>query len=343
MPQVHMPKNWTPPYPSWSAEFPPQVREIVIGCFAAQLAGKGNGDFHRWAQAALSLDEAPEHCERASYADAQGCVNSLYVCYWTDRARYHAWAESPQVASWWDDPVRLQGPEGYWREVVFAPLNRLETLFSSEDSAGMAALAPGFTGPIREHAYWGAMRDRMPDSESDGFRNPTGAELAYQPSVGSKAKRVRIRPPENLCLIRSAQNWTQCEGEELAIYQRDVHPTLIEGMNYIRDNPLDSGCISCRFMDELTKDGRPQNKTFGLAYFLTMAHLEAWAKHHPSHLAIFRSFHQMVRKLEFQVDLKLWHEVIVLPQGPHVFEYLNCHEKTGLLPFFPSQERNEAP
>ena len=348
MPQAQMPRNWTPPYPAWSAEFPPHVREVVIGCFAAQHGREGNREgngaaFQDWAQAALSLDQAPDHHERAFHVDAQGWANSLYICYWTDRSRYDAWTASPQVASWWDDPERLQCAQGYWREVIFAPLNRLETLFSSEDGAGMAALAPGFAGPIREHAYWGAMRDRVPDSEGDGFRNPDGAELAYQPSVESRTRRVRIRPPENLCLIRSAQNWTQCKGEELAIYEQEVHPTLIKGMNYIRDNPLDSGCISCRFMEELTEDGQRQAKTFGLAYFLTMAHLEAWAKRHPSHLAIFRSFHEMVRKLNFQADLKLWHEVIVLPPGPHVFEYLNCHEKTGLLPFFAPDQRSAAP
>ena len=135
-------------------------------------------------------------------------------------------------------------------------------------------------------------------------------------------------------MIRSAQNWTQCQGSELDLYQNEVHPVLIEGMNFIRDNPLDTGCISCRFMDELTETGEKQAKTFGMAYFLTMTHLEAWVRSHPTHLAIFRSFHKMVQQLDFQLDLRLWHEVIVLPEGPHIFEYVNCHEKTGLLPYF---------
>lgn len=42
MPQAQMPRNWTPPYPAWSAEFPPHVREVVIGCFAAQHGREGN-------------------------------------------------------------------------------------------------------------------------------------------------------------------------------------------------------------------------------------------------------------------------------------------------------------
>lgn len=330
-----MPQNWEPPYPSWSADFEPEVEEIIIGCFAAQSDGRPPGEFREWMQQALALDDAPRHREPASYVDAAGYANHVHICYWTSRAGYEAWAAAPQVAAWWEDEARLSGPAGYWREVIFAPMNRLETLFSSEDGAGMAAMAPGFTGPIQEHGYWGGMRDRVPDSAADDFRGANGAQLARLPAVKSRGRRVRIAPPGDLCLIRSAQNWGQCRGAELDMYLNEVHPVLIKGMDYIRDNPLDSGCLSCRFMDELGEDGSARPRTFGMALFLTMGRLEAWAKSHPSHLAIFRSFHEMVRRLEFQVDLKLWHEVVVLPEGRHVFEYVNCHENTGLLPWFP--------
>jgi aldoxime dehydratase len=334
MPQKNMPKDWGPPYPSWSAAFAPEVQAVVIGYFAVQFNSGTADEFKDWMDPALSIDNAPLHHEQASYVDVEGYTNYVYICYWTSQDCYADWIASLQVEAWWNDAARLNGTVGFWREVIFAPMERLETLFSSEDGAGMAALAPGFTGPIQEHGYWGGMRDRMPASKNNDFRSKIGDKPAYLPAVGSKAKRVRITPPENICLIRSAQNWTQCQGGELALYQNDVHPVLIEGMNFIRDNPLDTGCISCRFMDDLTEAGEKQAKTFGMAYFLTMAHLEAWVKSHPTHLAIFRSFHKMVQQLEFQVDLKLWHEVIVLPQGPHVFEYVNCHEKTGLLPYF---------
>ena len=335
MPQTNMPKDWKPPYPSWSAQFAPQVNTVVVGYFAAQYKGEDNTGFREWMELVLSIDNAPVHHEQACYVDTAGYTNYVYICYWINPVSYLTWGGSPQVTAWWDDSMRQNGATGYWREVIFAPMKRLETLFSSEDAAGMATLTPGFTGPIREHGYWGGMRDRMPASAHNGFHSSAGEKLACLPVTDSRNRRVRIAPPENICLIRSAQNWTRCRGSELDLYRNDVHPVLIEGMNYIRDNPLDTGCISCRFMDELNESGEKQSKTFGMAYFLTMAHLEAWVRSHPTHLAIFRSFHKMVRQLEFQVDLKLWHEVIVLPQGPHVFEYTNCHEKTGLLPYFP--------
>ena len=334
MPQKNMPKDWEPPYPSWSAEFAPQVSTVVIGYFAAQYRTGSIAGFKEWMQIALAVRNAPRHYEQASYVDEAGYTNDVYICYWTNPDSYTDWMVSPQVAAWWDDPARQNEATGYWREVIFAPMERLETLFSSEDTAGMATLAPGFTEPIREHGYWGGMRDRMPASEDNDFSSKIGDKLVYLPAVECKGKRLRITPPENICLIRSAQNWTQCQGSELDLYQNEVHPVLIEGMNFIRDNPLDTGCISCRFMDELTETGGKQAKTFGMAYFLTMTHLEDWVRSHPTHLAIFRSFHKMVQQLDFQLDLRLWHEVIVLPEGPHIFEYVNCHEKTGLLPYF---------
>ena len=335
MPQKNIPKDWEPPYPSWSAAFDPAVSNVVIAYFAVQSKAASTDHFHCWIQNCLAIDKAPERVERASYTDTSAYKNDVYICYWTNEADYQDWIGTKQFKNWWDDELRLSEEPGYWREVLFIPMRRLETLFSSEDAAGVAATAPKFNGPIREHAYWGGMRDRMADSAHDALGNST-ASLKVMSQVESLGKRLRVAGPENMCLIRSAQNWTDCEGEELEIYSNDVQPVLFEGMNFIRDNSVETGCISCRFMDELSMEGQSQLKTFGMAYFLTMAHLEKWAKFHPTHLAIFHSFHKMVQKLEFQVDLKLWHEVSVIPEGPHVFEYINCHEKTGLLPFFDS-------
>lgn len=336
MPQKNMPDDWQAPYPSWSATFDPEVAHVVIAYVAVQSVSSDVAHFHNWMQDCFSIAGAPEQVERASFTDSSGYMNDVYVCYWTDEENYQSWSRNPRFSAWWEDDARLVEEIGYWREVIVTPMNRLETLFSSEDAAGLAATTKQFTGPIDEHGYWGGMRDRIPDSENDALLNTSITRLEAVTNVNSQGKRLRIPAPENMCLIRSAQNWTHCQGEELDIYRNDVQPVLIEGMNFIRDNPLETGCITCRFMDELSITGETQLKTFGMAYFLTMADLEEWAKSHPTHLAIFQSFHKMVQKLDFKVDLKLWHEVIVLSADEHVFEYINCHEKTGLLPYFPA-------
>jgi aldoxime dehydratase len=46
----------------------------------------------------------------------------------------------------------------------------------------------------------------------------------------------------------------------------------------------------------------------------------------------------MVREYGKDLKLNLWHEVSVLPSERQIFEYLNCHHDTGLLPYFPSTE-----
>jgi aldoxime dehydratase len=117
-----------------------------------------------------------------------------------------------------------------------------------------------------------------------------------------------------------------------------VRPALLEGMNFLRDHPDETGCCDLRFAEETDGNGVPLQKTFGLGYFLTLGHLEKWASTHPTHLTIFSRFVIMVRQHRADLKLKLWHEVSVLPAAGQVFEYINCHPGTGLLPYFPYQE-----
>ena len=39
----------------------------------------------------------------------------------------------------------------------------------------------------------------------------------------------------------------------------------------------------------------------------------------------------MVQLMEFQIDLRLYHEVAIVKPDEVCFEYLNCHPLTGLL------------
>lgn len=38
-----------------------------------------------------------------------------------------------------------------------------------------------------------------------------------------------------------------------------------------------------------------------------------------------------VKELDFKIDLRLYHEVAVVPASAQYFEYINCHPGTGLL------------
>ena len=108
---------------------------------------------------------------------------------------------------------------------------------------------------------------------------------------------------------------------------------LTKGMKFLTENPAETGCLSCRFIEQLADTGEAEDKSFGMAYFLDLAHLEAWSKSHPTHLAIFKSFMTLAQRLGNAITIRLWHEVATLPVDGARFEYVNCHGRTGLLPF----------
>jgi aldoxime dehydratase len=102
--------------------------------------------------------------------------------------------------------------------------------------------------------------------------------------------RLRVKAPKNFTVIRSGQDWSDCEGVELAQYSDSVRPAPVEGMTFLPNHPDETGCCDLRFAAETNRDGSPLKKTFGLGYFLTLGHLEKWAATHPTHLAIFSKF-----------------------------------------------------
>jgi hypothetical protein len=104
-------------------------------------------------------------------------------------------------------------------------------------------------------------------------------------------------------------------------------------MDFLRDYGYKVGCYSCRFIDVVdSATGKAdKDRTFGLAYFDDLYSLEGWCKEHPTHLAIFGEFHQYARKMQNNVTLRVFHEVMVLGPAQQLFEYVACHSGTGIL------------
>ena len=115
---------------------------------------------------------------------------------------------------------------------------------------------------------------------------------------------------------------------------------LTKGMKFLMENPAETGCLTCRFIEQLTDDGNANDKTFGMAYFVDMSRLEAWSKSHPTHVAIFGSFMSLAQRLGGTITLRLWHEVAALPADCTRLEYVNCDRRTGLLPFLGPNRRS---
>lgn len=329
-----MPRGWEPPVDAWQAEFDDDVSEVVFAYFGAQRP-KGSASSQMVRRFADSQGElnGPLFVSRAEMVDGVGYQTDMMIAYWHSREAYDAWWEQSGFAKWWQEDTRVNESSGYFREIFIVAPARFETLYSSRNPTGSGALGEPLGEPVREHNYWGGMRDRVHASSQEDFASPIGSTLPKAELIASRRRRISAGVSDNLCLIRSGQNWSACGEEELETYLDLVRPKLTAGMAFLRDNPQETGCISCRLMDETNLDGTPADQSFGLGLFLSMKHLEDWSKSHPTHLAIFNSFFEMIESRGGSIDLQLWHEVLVADAKNSVLEYVNCHPNTGMLPY----------
>ncbi|CAN7780628.1 phenylacetaldoxime dehydratase family protein [Variovorax sp. LjRoot175] len=137
--------------------------------------------------------------------------------------------------------------------------------------------------------YYGAMRDRIPLAARDPLDAPEGAMLVAQSGRAGYGERWRITPPHNLAVIRSANTWGRMDEEQLADYERNLQQPLQDGMAYLRESPLPTGCASLRMQRKFDAQGRPLPEEHALGHFLSLRHMEAWAENHATHAAIFKA------------------------------------------------------
>ncbi|OUM01163.1 phenylacetaldoxime dehydratase family protein [Variovorax sp. JS1663] len=326
--------DYAPPYPAWSARAPQGVGQVVMGFFGVQSRGR---EMQGRACAALleiargfTRADGPGHHDLAHHVDADGYDNMIAIAYWDDPQRFERWSATPGIDAWWQSDERLSDGIGYFREIALPRSERYETLFNTPDRLeGIGVVMGGVSSDIQEHAYWGSMRDRIPLSQTDAMA-PAGTRtvLAGRSAPG---QRVRVGGHQNIAMIRSGQEWTDTQGQERKLYLEEMEPVLHEGMDFLRDQGLGIGCYSNRYMQHLDPTGAPLQKSFGLSFWRSLADMERWAESHPTHVAIFGSFMRYVQALNFQLQLRVYHEVSVLKPDEQRYEYINCHPRTGLL------------
>ena len=332
-PVSRMPADWSPPVPAYSSQMPTgEVVILYIACQAAQRSDALRGlstlrDF-------LACDPQPAHVDLALHQPSGRPVDAIAIAYFETAKAFETWSAASGFNQWWSNEQRVWDGCGYWQERLSLPANRIEALHSSPMPEGHSFCGT-LIGPVREHAYWGGMRDRIELSASDWLDSPRAGELRPRSAVPPTG-RVIVDAPENLCVIRSGQDLSDIDAQEMQVYDEVVHGNLVEGMRFLAEDGAAVGCCDARFCTEITADGAELRRTFGHCLFLTLQHLETWASSHPSHLAIFNSFFEMLRRRDNASTLKLWHEVAVLPASGQRFEYINCHPDTGLLGLFPA-------
>jgi hypothetical protein len=334
-------EGYEPLFPGFASRFPEKAAGLVIGIIGAQFPSQSQVDdavvpkLESFASAAGGVS----YSEWASGTDAKGFYNLTMLAYWPSKEVYESWSVESGFKQWWEGIDANETKNGWFLEVLSPSVDRLETIFSHKDAReGVAYLEEAQVGPIREHIYWGSMRDRLPASQTDELQGEKKEQTSSTNGNNSNGEekprtRVQVHGKKNLAVIRSGQDLSTALPEERKLYEDDLAPVLEKGMSFLRDEGESIGCHSCRFMDVIDGKTREANKdrTFGLAYFDDLASLEYWSKEHPTHIAIFGGFMQYAHKLQGNISLRLFHEVLVLKPEQQFFEYIACHPRTGML------------
>jgi len=323
-------EDYQPPFPAWTARGNTGSSQVVMGYFGVQWRGTAQAEK---AEAVLDtlvarLGEggAARNIERAVFVDGAGWDNEVVIGYWPNPAAYQYWWQQHQA--WWADPARECEEVGLYREIYLPRNTHFETLFSASDRLEGIGVMLGERSvePIQEHGYWGGMRDRLPASQTEGLVSSGTRRIMVE-----TARRRRVISHEGVALIRSGQDWSDVQGEELILYQERIEPTLNAGMDFLRDEGQSVGCYFNRYMQVSKANGGKPCRSFGMSAWRDLAAMENWAEHHPTHKAIFGDFLQVAQTLQGRLDLRLFHEVAVLQAEAQILEYISCHAQTGML------------
>lgn len=323
-------ETYLPPNHAYCARLDAEVSRVVMACYGVQYRDAAGSRCAREGLRLLreSADDAggPGYHDLSFMVDAQGYDTVLWIAYWRDANAFARWRAGSRVASWWNDDARTEEPCGWFLELAQPTADRLETLSSTPElPEGVARLATRMSGEIREHAYWGSMRDRLPVGQTDPLR------AGHAPDVPQPGRRVVVRGAQNIALIRSGQDWSATKDQERRLYLQEIEPRLHEGMDYLRDHGAEVGCLASRYMVRVDEALSPLEGSYGLSWWRDLEHMERWSESHPTHVEIFGSFMRMVRRMDFRIDLRLYHEVYVLRAEDQHYEYLNCHPQTAWL------------
>ncbi len=337
---MRKPDGHVPPIPRFTARLPKAdstVNVVFLGIQSRSGDEQACLDALRDIDSLLKSDTGPEHHDFAKFTDHHGCPTAFVTAYWRDTSSYDNWCQSEPVRRWWLDPRKENGPLGFFRESMSIYSDYAETNIFREYVRGLSACPMTKIEPVDETGYWGAARDRFPASAYDLFESALPAKLDLQADRHGSVRRVNIRPPKNFVMIRSGVTWADCGEEQLQSFQTNIRPKLDNGMKYLRENPIDTGCCALRQSEVISVAGDVAQEEFSVGYFRSLQDLEAWAHEHPTHLAIFTRAIAEREKYGDKLELRTYHEIYVLAAEGSLFEYVNCHENTGLLPFFDSE------
>lgn len=346
---LRQPKNYRPPVPRWSLKLPADVDRVFtiyvgIQKHASDTATESAATKAKQSIVAWIGDAHPEAYENFTVLEGDDEVGSeVWVCYFADVAAYDDSARKLSLSQIHASLVTDAAKIGLWCERFSTAVSRLETNYSGLDYLpGLARISGAETAEHTYSAYWGAARDRIPDSGQDLFAKASDQETAPPQAVPSSIGQHLIGTNyENMVHIRSGQFWENCGLEEAESYETKLEPALLTGLRYLWENPLYTGTIGLRFVRNEGLPGQTARETCGTGFFRSLGDLEAWAEKHPSHKAIYLGAIKHAKTFGAERKMRTWHEVSILRAGEARFEYVNCTPKTGVIRFVHLDEKEE--
>ncbi|KAF4542395.1 hypothetical protein BFW01_g6752 [Lasiodiplodia theobromae] len=349
---LRQPKNYRPPVPRWQLQLPPGVDRVYTIYVGVQqhaadaptqaAATRAKELILNWIDA--TRPEAHEAFTVVEGNDEPAGRADVWVCYFTDATAYERSARALALPALYHASI---GPGssssnnvGLWCERFATAASRLETNYSGLDYLpGLARVGGGAT-PV-EHtysAYWGAARDRIPDSAHDLFVRCPDDELrttTVPPSIipDGRGKRLVGTNYENMVHIRSGQFWEGCGDDEAEAYESVLEPALMTGLRYLWANQAETGTVGLRFVRNADGAQTERKETCAAGFFRSLEDLENWAERHPSHKAIYLGAIKHAKTFGPERKMRTWHEVSVLKAGEARFEYVNCTPNTGVIRF----------
>jgi hypothetical protein len=83
--------------------------------------------------------------------------------------------------------------------------------------------------------------------------------------------------------------------------------------------------------------GAERDRQSQLVFMLSLDRIEQAARTQRVHLAVKDTFLGLYTEPKFEPRLHVWAEAFILRNGELETEYVNCHPRTGLLPYFESR------
>lgn len=340
---LNQPEGHEPPIPRWKLQLPNGADRVFTTYIGVQphnrevstldAARKAEDACSHWLQNASHAPVLAEKFVVDAGDDIKG--STTWVAYWMDADIWKKGLDDLNLPELYAQLGDARSSVGIWSEAFETAAGRLETNYSGLDYLPGLGKIPGSDRQRHKlSAYWGAARDRLPGSGWDAFERVDESICAPpSPTPAGFGERLVGTNYDNMTHIRSGQFWENTDDVERAAYEQKLEPTLMKGLDYLWENPSESGNCGLRFLRNLAADGHALRETCGAGFFRSLADLEKWSKSHPTHKAIYAGLMKHAKEFGPTRKLRTWHEVSILKKGEAHFDYVNCLPETGSIRF----------